>query len=95
MQFTYLLILFFTVVICFVASFDRRLRFDSEFIPFLKASILVAIFFIAWDIWFTSRGVWWFDTRYTLGLQILGLPLRRMVVFYLYPIFLHLYLFLH
>jgi len=85
MQYTYLLILLFTVVICFVASFDRRLRFDREFIPFLKASILVAIFFIAWDIWFTSRGVWWFDTRYTLGLLILGLPLEEWLFFIFIP----------
>lgn len=85
MQYTYSLILFFTVVICFAASFDRRLRFDREFVPFLKASGLVAVFFIAWDIWFTSRGVWWFDTHYTLGLVIGGLPLEEWLFFIFIP----------
>ena len=85
MEYTYSLILFFTVIICFVASFDRRLRFDREFIPFLKASALVAIFFIAWDIWFTSRGVWWFDTRYTIGVVIAGLPLEEWLFFIFIP----------
>lgn len=85
MEYTYSLILFFTVVICFVASFDRRLRFDREFIPFLKASALVAIFFIVWDIWFTSRGVWWFDTRYTIGVMIAGLPLEEWLFFIFIP----------
>nr|WP_288809449.1 lycopene cyclase domain-containing protein [uncultured Sphingobacterium sp.] len=85
MEYTYSLILFFTVIICFVASFDRRLRFDREFIPFLKASALVAIFFIAWDIWFTSRGVWCFDTRYTIGVVIAGLPLEEWLFFIFIP----------
>ncbi|WP_293884824.1 lycopene cyclase domain-containing protein [Sphingobacterium sp. UBA1498] len=85
MQYTYSLILFFTVVICFVASFDKRLRFDREFFPFLKAAALVAIFFIAWDVWFTSEGVWWFDTRYTLGLVIAGLPIEEWLFFIFIP----------
>lgn len=85
MQYTYLLILFFTVVICFVASFDKRLRFDREFVPFLKASALVGLFFIAWDVWFTSRGVWWFDTKYTLGLIVAGLPVEEWLFFIFIP----------
>ncbi|WP_286735461.1 MULTISPECIES: lycopene cyclase domain-containing protein [Sphingobacterium] len=85
MPYTYSLILFFTVIICFVASFDKRLRFDREFVPFLKAAALVAVFFIAWDVWFTSRGVWWFDTRYTLGLVIAGLPLEEWLFFIFIP----------
>lgn len=85
MQYTYALILFFTVIVCFVASFDKRLRFDREFVPFFKASGLVAVFFIAWDIWFTSRGVWWFDTKYTIGLVIAGLPLEEWLFFIFIP----------
>ncbi|WP_294346404.1 lycopene cyclase domain-containing protein [Sphingobacterium sp.] len=85
MQYTYSLILFFTVVICFAASFDKRLRFDREFFPFLKSAALVAVFFIAWDVWFTSEGVWWFDTRYTLGLVIAGLPIEEWLFFIFIP----------
>jgi len=85
MQYTYALILFFTVIVCFVASFDKRLRFDREFVPFFKASVLVAVLFIAWDIWFTSRGVWWFDTKYTIGLVIAGLPLEEWLFFIFIP----------
>lgn len=85
MQYTYSLILFFTVVICFVASFDKRLRFDREFVPFLKASVIVALFFIAWDVWFTSRGVWWFNTKYTLGIELAGLPLEEWLFFIFIP----------
>lgn len=84
-QYTYALILFFTVFICFIASFDRRIRFDRKFSPFLKAATLVAVFFIAWDVWFTSRAVWWFDTRYTIGVVIAGLPLEEWLFFIFIP----------
>jgi len=85
MQYTYGLILFCTVFICFIASFDGRIRFDQQFIPFLKASALVAFVFIAWDIWFTIRGVWWFDSRYTVGLVIAGLPMEEWLFFIFIP----------
>lgn len=85
MEYTYILILFFTVIICFLASFDRRIRFDHYFGSFLLAAVIVAIPFIAWDIWFTTHGVWWFDTKYTIGLVIAGLPLEEWLFFICIP----------
>lgn len=85
MAYTYSLVLFFTVIICFVASFDRRLRFDRHFGAFIKAAVLVAIPFIAWDVWFTAKGVWWFNTDYTLGVVIAGLPLEEWLFFICIP----------
>ncbi len=85
MHLTYFLILFFTVIICFIASFDKRIQFHKYFIPFLKAAILVAIPFIAWDIYFTSIGVWWFNTDYTIGIPIAGLPVEEILFFIFIP----------
>jgi lycopene cyclase domain-containing protein len=85
MAFTYSLILFFTVIICFIASFDKRLQFNKQFIPFIKAAILVAIPFIIWDMCFTAHGVWWFNTNYTLGFTIGGLPLEEILFFICIP----------
>ena len=85
MKYTYALVLFLTVIICFIASFDRRIRFDRHFPAFLKAGLLVAIPFIAWDVWFTARGVWWFNTDYTVGLVIAGLPLEEWLFFICIP----------
>lgn len=85
MAYTYSLVLFFTAIICFVASFDRRLRFDRHFGAFIKAAVLVAIPFIAWDVWFTAKGVWWFNTDYTLGTVIAGLPLEEWLFFICIP----------
>lgn len=83
--FTYALVLFFTIIICFIASFDRRIHFHHHFGAFIKAAIVVAIPFIAWDVWFTSKGVWWFNTNYTLGLVIAGLPIEEWLFFICIP----------
>lgn len=85
MPYTYILINFFTIIICFVASFDRRIHFHKLFGKFLLSSTIVAIPFIAWDIWFTAKGVWWFDLKYTLGFKIAGLPIEEWLFFYCIP----------
>ncbi|MFA5556367.1 MAG: lycopene cyclase domain-containing protein [Flavobacteriaceae bacterium] len=85
MQYTYAIVLFFTVIICFIASFDKRLQFHHQFGAFIKAAIIVGIPFIIWDIWFTAQGVWWFDTNYTIGLTIAGLPLEEWLFFVCIP----------
>lgn len=85
MTYTYSLILFFTVIICFIASFDKRIRFNQHFGAFIKAAVIVAIPYIAWDVWFTDRGVWWFNTDYTLGLSLAGLPVEEWLFFICIP----------
>ena len=85
MAFTYSLILFFTIIICFIASFDKRIQFNKFFIPFLKSAGIVAIPFIIWDIWFTHHGVWWFNKSYTLGITIAGLPIEEWLFFICIP----------
>jgi lycopene cyclase domain-containing protein len=83
--YTYSLILVFTVIICFIASFDRRILFNRHFGAFIKSAGLVAIPFISWDVWFTAKGVWWFNADYTLGILIAGLPLEEWLFFIFIP----------
>ncbi len=85
MVYTYSLILFFTVIICFIASFDRRILFNRYFGAFIKSAILVAIPFIAWDVWFTAKGVWWFNNDYILGIKLAGLPIEEWLFFICIP----------
>lgn len=82
---TYLLVNFFAVIICFIASFDKRIKFHKHFGTFLLSSTIVAIPFIAWDVWFTDMGVWWFNTNYTIGITIAGLPIEEWLFFYCIP----------
>src|SRR5690606_31768106 len=85
MAYTYIAILFFTVIICFVASFDKRIQFNRHFGAFLKSAVLVGILFIVWDIWFTARGVWWFNMDYTVGIKVAGLPIEEWLFFICIP----------
>ncbi|RKE81241.1 lycopene cyclase domain-containing protein [Chryseobacterium sp. AG363] len=85
MPYTYILINFFTIIICFIASFDRRIQFSRFFGKFLLSSTIVGVPFIVWDIWFTANGVWWFNLNYTLGFKIAGLPVEEWLFFYCIP----------
>lgn len=83
--YTYLFVNFLTVVVCFVFSFDRRILFHTHFSAFIKAASVAAVPFIVWDLWFTKRGVWWFNTDYTLGWHLLGLPVEEWLFFFCIP----------
>jgi lycopene cyclase domain-containing protein len=45
----------------------------------------VAVPFIAWDVWFTSKGVWWFNMNYTLGISLARLPIEEWLFFICIP----------
>lgn len=83
--YTYFLVIFLTVIVCFIFSFHKRIQFNRHFTAFLKAGILVAIPFISWDIWFTAHKVWWFNTDYTIGLILFGLPVEEWLFFICIP----------
>lgn len=83
--YTYLLVNFLTIIVCLIASFDKRILFNKYFGSYLKAAFMAAIPFIAWDVWFTKKGVWWFNTDYTTGFVILGLPLEEWLFFFCIP----------
>lgn len=56
-----------------------------NFKAFLKAFLLVGSFFIIWDIIFTYIGVWSFSKQYTLGHNLIGLPLEEILFFFAIP----------
>lgn len=85
LQYTYLLINFFTVIICFVFSFHHKIKFNRHFGAFIKASLLVGFVFVLWDIWFTRHGVWWFNYRYLIGFKISELPIEEIMFFICIP----------
>lgn len=84
-HFTYLIVDFLAVIICFIFSFHPKIKFNYHFLSFFKASFIVLIPFILWDIWFTKIGVWWFNNDYLLGIRFLGLPLEEWLFFICIP----------
>ncbi|MDA3613845.1 lycopene cyclase domain-containing protein [Polluticaenibacter yanchengensis] len=83
--YTYILINFFTIIICFIASFHKKIQFHKYFGTFSISATIVAIPFIIWDIWFTKMGVWWFNNSYTINAIIAGLPIEEWLFFICIP----------
>ncbi|MCU7613518.1 lycopene cyclase domain-containing protein [Chryseobacterium sp. GMJ5] len=84
-HYTYLLINFFTVIICFIFSFHHKIKFSRHFAAFVLCSVLVATVFIIWDAWFTKIGVWWFNDQYLVGIKIFQLPIEELMFFICIP----------
>ncbi len=85
MQYTYLLIDFFTVIVCFIFSFHPKIKFHRHFGAFIISSVLVGSVFVVWDMLFTKAGVWWFNEDYLVGLNILNLPIEEILFFICIP----------
>ncbi|PZR15106.1 MAG: lycopene cyclase domain-containing protein [Flavobacterium psychrophilum] len=83
--YTYLLINFLTIVVCFIFSFHPKIRFDKYFGAFIKTSVMVAMPFLIWDAWFTHAGVWWFSKEYTVGINLVGMPVEEWLFFICIP----------
>ena len=48
------------------------------------ATVLVAVPFVAWDA-AVAGSHWWFDARYTLGIELFGLPIEEVLFFVAVP----------
>ncbi|NQY79116.1 MAG: lycopene cyclase domain-containing protein [Candidatus Caenarcaniphilales bacterium] len=85
LSYTYLFINIFSVFIPIIFSFDTRLDIHKKLRGAFLAIAIVAIPFIAWDIFFTEIGVWGFTDKYLTGLKIFNLPLEEILFFICIP----------
>lgn len=85
MQYTYLLINFFTILIPFLFSFHPKLNFYKTWNAFFPAVFLTGLIFIMWDMYFTYLGVWGFNEQYLIGYKLGNLPLEEILFFFCIP----------
>lgn len=85
MNFTYLLVNFFTILIPFIFSFHPKLNFHKTWYAFFPAVAISGLIFIAWDIYFTAIGVWGFNPQHLSGIYIFNLPLEEFLFFLCIP----------
>lgn len=85
MKYTYLLIDFFTIIVPFIYSFHPKLNFYKTWKAFFPAVVLTGLIFALWDIYFTSIGVWGFNPRYLIGINISNMPLEEILFFFCIP----------
>ena len=84
-KYLYLGLLLFSLAYPLAQSFERRLKYYRNFPALFKATGIMILLFIPWDIWFTAQGVWGFNPDYFMGLSIAGLPLEEWMFFIVVP----------
>jgi lycopene cyclase domain-containing protein len=84
-QYLYFFLLLFTISYPLAQSFEKRIQLYKKFkfIGFAIISILVV--FIPWDMYFTEKGIWWFNTNYTTGVRLYNLPIEEVLFFIIVP----------
>lgn len=73
------------VVVPLIATMLLPLPVKRHWRIFLGSTLITAFLFIAWDIYFTHKGVWGFNQDYLLGIYIWGLPLEELLFFLCIP----------
>lgn len=85
MKYTYLLVNFFTIIVPFLFSFHPKLQFQKTWRAFFPAVIFTGLFFLLWDEYYTSLGVWGFNRQYLVGIFAGHLPLEEILFFFCIP----------
>ena len=83
--YTYFVILAASLVGPLALSFDSKVAFYKKWKYLFPAMILPCIFYIGWDMFFTSRGIWSFNQKYVTGVSIGNLPVEEVLFFLIVP----------
>ncbi|MBL0128394.1 MAG: lycopene cyclase domain-containing protein [Flavobacteriales bacterium] len=75
----------FSIAFPLAASFEPRIAYWRKWRGLFTGMAVMMVVFIAWDVVFAANGVWGFSSRYTLGVDIFGLPLEEWLFFLAIP----------
>ena len=88
----YTIILIASISIPFLLSFDKKLQFYKQWKYLIPSIVVIALFYIVGDIYFTKIGVWGFNTTHLSNIFLFKLPIEEWLFFLAIPyasIFLH------
>lgn len=81
----YTALLFFSILVPFIMSFDRKVSFFRMWKSMIPSAIIVGAVYIIVDIFFVKNRVWGFNPVYHSNVVILGLPLEEWLFFIVIP----------
>lgn len=84
-MFTYLAIDLLSLIFPLVFSRSTRFGFGKNVLQAWIAVVIASIPFILWDIFFTRMGVWSFNPKFLMEINLLGLPLEELLFFWTIP----------
>jgi len=84
-NYTYLLINLLTILFPLALSFDKKVAFHKKWQYLWPGLAITGLVFLFWDILFTVDGVWSFNPHYTIGINVLQLPVEEILFFLTVP----------
>ena len=84
-KYVYLSIDLLSLIVPFLASFQKRAPFYKKWKYFGIALLITATIFIVWDEIFTRSNVWGFNPKYLTGIYLGSLPLEEVLFFICIP----------
>jgi lycopene cyclase domain-containing protein len=84
-KYTYLLINFLTIIFPVLLSFDKRVAFHKSWKFIWPSMAITGLVFLFWDVLFTIKGVWSFNSEYITGIKFFELPLEEILFFLTVP----------
>lgn len=85
MNWTYGLLMLFTLSGPLMLSWDKRVKFYEKIPYVLISSLVILPFYLFWDISFTKLNYWGFNPEYILGFYFYNLPLEEVSFFIIVP----------
>jgi lycopene cyclase domain-containing protein len=84
-HFTYLILLVGSISVPLFLSFDKKVKYHKNLKYIFPAILITAAIFWIWDVWFTTTNVWSFNQEFTLGVNILEMPIEEWLFFIVVP----------
>jgi lycopene cyclase domain-containing protein len=84
-KFLYAGLMFLSLAYPLAQSFEWRIQYFKKWKYLFIGIAAMLILFIPWDIYFTMKGIWWFNEKYILGTKIFSLPIEEWLFFLIIP----------